>query len=185
MNKDTATGSGKIDKSDTQYTVTYTNKTVSQQVYIKKTTQDTQTPLKGAVFSLYTKAGYEADPRKALKTGLESDQDGKIDLGKLGVGQYYLVETSAPAGYILLADPVEINITATEVTYKQTGNATSMSNEGVSFDSATQTYALTVTNNAGQKLPSTGGPGTQLFTILGSILTFVAGSLLWRRWKLF
>lgn len=48
MDKDTATGSGKIDKSDTQYTVTYTNKTVPQQVYIKKTTQDTQTPLKGA-----------------------------------------------------------------------------------------------------------------------------------------
>ncbi len=184
VDKETATGSGKIDKSDTQYTVAYTNKTVPQQVYIKKTTQDTQTPLKGAVFSLYTKAGYEAEPRKALKTGLESDQDGKIDLGKLGVGQYYLVETSAPAGYILLADPVEINITATEVTYKQTGNATSMSNEGVSFDSATQTYTLTVTNNAGQKLPSTGGPGTQLFTILGSVLTFVAGSLLWRRWKL-
>ena len=35
--------------------------------------------------------------------------------------------------------------------------------------------------SSGYKLPETGGPGTRLFTILGSILTLGAGVLLWRR----
>ncbi|MDY6335039.1 MAG: LPXTG cell wall anchor domain-containing protein [Lachnospiraceae bacterium] len=33
----------------------------------------------------------------------------------------------------------------------------------------------------GYELPSTGGPGTRLFTILGSILILLSGTLLWRR----
>ena len=36
----------------------------------------------------------------------------------------------------------------------------------------------------GYELPSTGGPGTRLFTILGSILILGAGVLLWRRRRL-
>ena len=38
-----------------------------------------------------------------------------------------------------------------------------------------------ITNNPGVELPATGGPGTRLFTILGSILILGAGILLWRR----
>jgi LPXTG-motif cell wall-anchored protein len=34
---------------------------------------------------------------------------------------------------------------------------------------------------AGYELPSTGGPGTYLFTFLGTILIAGAGLLLWRR----
>ena len=40
---------------------------------------------------------------------------------------------------------------------------------------------FTVENTPGAALPSTGGPGTRLFTILGSILIAGAGILLWRR----
>ena len=40
---------------------------------------------------------------------------------------------------------------------------------------------LMVMNSAGVELPSTGGPGTRLFTILGSILVMFAGVLLVRR----
>ncbi len=36
----------------------------------------------------------------------------------------------------------------------------------------------------GYELPSTGGPGTRIFTILGSILILVAGALLWRRLRI-
>ena len=52
---------------------------------------------------------------------------------------------------------------------------------GVKYDEDTKTYTLTVTNNAGVALPNTGGPGTRLFTIIGSILALGAGLLLWRR----
>jgi LPXTG-motif cell wall-anchored protein len=41
-----------------------------------------------------------------------------------------------------------------------------------------------VGNTPGASLPYTGGPGTQLFTILGSILILGAGVLLWKRRKL-
>ena len=179
----TTVGTGTINESDKQYTVTYTNRAVTQQVFIQKTGQDAQTPLQGAVFSLYTKAGYEADPQKVLKTELESDEDGKIDLGRLVAGEYYLVETSAPDGYILLTDPVEITVNADKVQYKQISNSLSTSNGGVS-GGREEGYTLVVTNNAGYELPSTGGPGTRLFTIFGSILILGAGVLLWRKRRL-
>ena len=41
-----------------------------------------------------------------------------------------------------------------------------------------------INNIAGVALPNTGGPGTRLFTILGSILILGAGVLLWRRRRL-
>ena len=40
---------------------------------------------------------------------------------------------------------------------------------------------IEVLNSSGVELPSTGGPGTRLFAILGGILTLGAGVLLWRR----
>ena len=173
-------GTGTINESDKQYTVTYTNRAVTQQVYIQKTGQDAQTPLQGAVFSLYTQDGYEADPQKALKTELESDEAGKIDLGRLVVGKYYLVETSAPDGYILLTDPVEITVNADKVQYKQISNSLSISNGGVS-GGRDEGYTLIVTNNAGFELPSTGGPGTSLIYFLGIMLTGIAGANLMMR----
>ena len=177
----TTTGSGTINKSNTQYTVTYTNKTLTQHVNILKTSQDGTTPLPGAIFSLYTERGYAADPKTASKTGLTSDAGGKIDLGALAYGTYYLVETKAPAGYNLLAEPVTITVVGNGVTYNQGGSSLSMSNNGVNFDSETKTYTLTVTNNAGVELPSTGGEGTQHLRYLGMTVTLGAALLLMTR----
>ncbi len=173
--------SGTIDFANARYSTTYTNKTKTIPVNILKTSQDGVTPLQGAVFSLYTTSGYTADPKQAAKTDLTSDTDGKIDLGKLAYGTYYLVETSAPAGYIMLSEPVVITVNASGVTYNQSGSSQSMSNEGVIHQKETDPYTLIVTNSAGYELPSTGGPGTRAYTILGSILILGAGVLLWRR----
>jgi LPXTG-motif cell wall-anchored protein len=41
------------------------------------------------------------------------------------------------------------------------------------------TWTITATNNPGVELPSTGGPGTRFFTILGTALIAGAGILLW------
>ena len=171
----TTVGTGTINESDKQYTVTYTNRAVTQQVYIRKTGQDAQTPLQGAIFSLYTKDGYEADPQEVLKTELESDKDGKIDLGRLVVGKYYLKETKAPSGYNLLTDPVEITVNANGVQYKQITNSLSLSNEGVS-GGREEGYTLVVTNEAGVELPSTGGPGPGMLYLLGIMLTSLAAA---------
>lgn len=171
--------SGKIEFANARYSTTYTNRTLTKQVNILKTSQDGTTPLSGAVFSLYTKSGYEADPKLASRTDLTSDANGKIELGALACGTYYLEETSAPAGYIMLSEPVTITVSSTEVTYMQSDNSMSQSGKGISHEAATDPYTLTVTNNAGYELPSTGGPGTRLFTILGTALIAGAGLLLW------
>ena len=176
----TTTGTGTIEESNKQYTITYTNKAVTQQVYIQKTGQDGQTPLQGAVFSLYTKAGYEATPKAPLKTGLVSGENGRVDLGRLTIGDYYLAETSAPAGYILLTDPVTIGVRADGVHYEQIGNILSADGQGVS-GSKDHGYTLVVTNTAGVELPHTGGPGTKVFTIFGLLLVVGTGWGLWRR----
>ena len=49
--------------------------------------------LSGAVFSLYSKDG------KLVKSGLTTNSRGQFTVEKLTVGDYYFVETKAPAGY--------------------------------------------------------------------------------------
>ena len=129
-----------------------------------------------------------------------------------------MVETKAPAGYIMLTKPLKVTIDmAGHNTWtKLSDNSTSqtkpnpyvLSNwlqettikiwnpDDTAYDpSHTPVYDHTndtteasvvykILNNAGYELPSTGGPGTRFFTILGSILTFGAGVLLWRRRRL-
>jgi LPXTG-motif cell wall-anchored protein len=173
--------SGTIDFANACYSTTYRNKALTQWVNILKTSQNGTTPLPGAVFSLYTESGYADDPKQASKTGLTSGAGGKIDLGSLAYGKYYLVETSAPAGYILLSAPVVITVAASGVTYTQEGSTLPLNGNGISHVEGTDLYTLTVTNNAGVELPNTGGTGTRLLTLLGGILILGAGALLWRR----
>lgn len=136
----TTTGTGTINEPNKQFTVTYNNTTASQQVKILKTGQNGTTPLSGAVFSLYTASGYNADPQVAAKTNLTSGQDGMIDLGNLANGTYYLQETTAPTGYILLSDPVILQVTGSGVTCTQGNHPLSVSG------SAANGFVLTVPN---------------------------------------
>ena len=84
--------------------------------------------------------------------------------------EYYLYETKAPAGYNRLTDAVKFKITAD---YDETGkNCTSVTtkvNEGLS---------ITVKNNKGAALPSTGCIGTTIFYVIGGGLMAVAAVLL-------
>jgi len=59
----------------------------------------------------------------------------------------------------------------------------STTNEGIMIttetdddDNVTYIYQLTVVNNAGVELPSTGGPGTSLISLLGFLLAGFAGA---------
>lgn len=67
---------------------------------------------------------------------------------------YYLVELEAPAGYNKLKDPVEVKV------------------------NAQNTYFVEVPNSTGTELPSTGGMGTTLFYVFGSVLVIGAAVLL-------
>ncbi|MFT9097715.1 SpaA isopeptide-forming pilin-related protein, partial [Liquorilactobacillus sp.] len=64
-------------------------------ITIQKTDSDTTKPLAGAVFSLYK------DDGTLVKSGLTTDENGEISYSGLNAGEYYAVETDAPAGYEL------------------------------------------------------------------------------------
>ena len=71
------------------------------------------------------------------------------------------------------------------VTFKNASEATADDPETPEGESVAATNAaFTIRNTPGSALPQTGGPGTRLFTILGSILILGAGALLWKRRRL-
>ena len=67
-----------------------------------------QTPLEGAKFMLYRD---QLQQNPVQEEPYVTDQYGKITISDLKTGTYYLVETEAPAGYQLLANPVKIEVT--------------------------------------------------------------------------
>lgn len=120
-------------------------------------------------------------------TTLTSDVNGLFKVAGLDNGTYYLRETVAPRGYNLLSADVEVVITAT------TGNVqnwdgtakTALTNLTVTADSEPGTGAvdtgiagIKIANNKGSTLPNTGGIGTTIFYVLGSILVIGAAVLL-------
>ena len=76
-------------------------------VILTKTDPDGKT-LANAEFTLEVQ---EENTWKKLKTTLVSDKNGQIVVTDLPVGSYRFVETKAPEGYMLLADPVPFEIT--------------------------------------------------------------------------
>ena len=90
---------------------------------------------------------------------------------------YYLYETKAPEGYNLLTAPVSFKIT---VSYNEDGSQVAENNPTVTVGNGTPSTELStnVVNKAGATLPETGGIGTTLFYVIGSILVIGAVVLL-------
>ncbi|QFQ75867.1 SpaA isopeptide-forming pilin-related protein [Liquorilactobacillus mali] len=76
-------------------TVSATNAETTGSVVLSKTDSDTGKALAGATFDLY-----KADGTK-IANGLTTDAKGQIKVDDLKPGDYYFVETAAPAGYVL------------------------------------------------------------------------------------
>ena len=96
--------------------------------------------------------------------------EGGVRITGLSDGSYKLVEKEAPAGYIITEETTTFTITNGIVSQWNSEN--------------TAETAFEISNPPGAALPNTGGPGTRIFTILGSILILGAGVLLWRRRRL-
>lgn len=92
---------------------------------------------------------------RASATPVTTDNNGAARFEGLKDGSYELIETVAPAGYNLKADPTGVTVSAAD------------SAHAVS-------YTSTIENNQGAVLPSTGGMGTTIFYAIGGIL--LAGS---------
>ena len=108
-------------------------------------------------------------------------------------GDYKLVETTVPAGFNK-ADDVNFTVTATYDTESQDPvlKSLTVTNSTATFTTEAKTYgegtdavtsnnailSTTVLNQKGTVLPSTGGVGTTIFYVVGSILVIAAGVLL-------
>ncbi|WP_242784789.1 MSCRAMM family protein [Bacillus cereus] len=105
--------------------------------------KDSELKLKGAVFQVLDKKGKEL-------SRLITDEKGKVISNQLAIGKYTIKEIKAPNGYMLLRDPIEIEITE-----------------------AVKTQKITVKNAKNNwVIPNTGGSGTTIFYVIGIMLMF-------------
>ena len=117
-----------------------------------------------------------------------TNSEGEITVSDLKEGTYYLVETKAPNGYQLLANPVKI-----DVSWDGDTMAVSVDNKDIiSEDPKDQIYIvraaesndqihMKIYNSKNFSLPLTGSEGG--FLIMGGTLTVLA-TLLFILWKM-
>lgn len=102
--------------------------------------------------------------------------DGVLRFEGLSAGTYTITEIKAPAGYNLLKAPITVTIGFTAPTAPSTDCTWTYT--GTDVVNGTNINQVTVTNQAGTELPSTGGMGTTIFYVVGSILVVGAAVLL-------
>ena len=159
-------------------------KTPTYPLDILKKKKGSEDKLAGAKFSLYTSAEDAKNGKNPIKvsgsngnyvvdstsknTVFESvasiDEKGyNLHVNGLAAGDYWLVETEAPAGYNKLTAPIEIKIT-------KSADA-DVNNWTISKDGKAETdKIIDIENSTGSLLPSTGGMGTIIFAVIAAIL---------------
>lgn len=152
---------------------------------VDATDSENKTPLAGAGFKLYDSTGtteigliYDASlsayrPVKSGETAVEmtsAETTGEFKIKGLDAGTYVLKETTVPSGYNKCADTT-IVINATHVEAADGASATTTLNSDSNMTN-------TIENKQGSTLPSTGGIGTTIFYVIGTILVLGAGVLL-------
>ncbi len=124
---------------------------------------------------------------KDLTNQITTPKDGVIVVKGVKSGSYKITEVTAPDGYNKLTGSVTVEAkktgatsTHTTVYLDENGNITNTETEkDVKVDIANiAATAVVVVNKAGTELPSTGGMGTTVFYVLGSVLVLGAVVLL-------
>ena len=99
------------------------------------------------------------------------ETSGIVKFTGLGAGTYTLTETVTPKGFNTI-DPIKF-----EILFNAETKTFSSSNNEIDLDIVNGVFTTTVVNEAGSKLPSTGGMGTTLFYVFGSVM-FVGAAVL-------
>ncbi len=112
-----------------------------------------------------------AEINGALVDTAVSDENGMVYLYGLKNGTYYVVETKAPAGYNLLKDPIELVVGPAASTADTEAEGETSTEEKVEMPALEKHQ---VENRAGAVLPETGGMGTTVLYVGGSLLVLLA-----------
>lgn len=171
-----------IKNVDTKFTIS--DKSVELRVVNSKTstdkgrhdfmkTDEAKKPLGGAMFKVMTKnkdGKFEPVKKDGKDYIVTSADNGKFAVEDMDYGKYYLVEIKAPAGFILLSDPVEFEIK------KQADNKTiSIAFITNKSDTITRTPGGDITR--GGKIPKTGD--IRFFmSMIGGLIMFMIGKWL-------
>ena len=180
---------GKLEQEETIYTYAIALKKVS----------DNGRNLPGAVFQFqfYVESTPDTDgayiyagktPGTDLTNQITTPADGVIVVKGVASGSYTITEFKAPDGYNKLTTPITVNAvktgkTTTNTTVyldengKITNETTNVTEVKVDID-AIAAKPVVVVNKAGTELPSTGGMGTTVFYVLGTVLVLGAVVLL-------
>ncbi|MBY0598583.1 isopeptide-forming domain-containing fimbrial protein [Bacillus bingmayongensis] len=113
---------------------------------------DSNVKLKNAVFQIFDKDGNEVDK-------LTTDENGKATSNQLLFGTYTIKEVQAPDGYMLLREPIAVEIT-----------------------SKTPIKKIQVENSKSDwNIPETGGMGTTIFYVIGIVVMVAALIVFFRK----
>ncbi|MBQ8159413.1 MAG: hypothetical protein IJ083_01575, partial [Clostridia bacterium] len=174
-------------------TVTVTNNKSTTTLSILKVDANGMTkPLPGAEFTLKKlneegKGDYTTGSAALEVTSDPTNAEGQTSFTDLADGYYEVKETKLPDGYVLTdSGTFYIKVQNGEITHIAKDTSTVVTEWVAKDDTAKLTFnattkTATIGNESGVALPSSGGPGTKLFYILGSILVCLAGIMLCRR----
>ncbi|MCD8395654.1 MAG: hypothetical protein LUD12_00455 [Lachnospiraceae bacterium] len=173
--KETVTTEGK------DYTIT--NKRLPIVTLQKVSSADTSTSLSGAAFVLYKTEVSGNETKKYYysynqtdgvswvenENQLTTDASGSISFISLPDGTYYLEEVTAPDGYNTLNGTITFIVADGKVT-SVSGNSAVMS-----LVKATDSLTIRVMNTPGYEMPESGGSGTWMFTLIGTLFVLFGG----------
>lgn len=187
------------DPADFNFVNNYTDKTVGLDIH-KVNAEGMSEPLPGAGFEIRKinpVTGMYTDDIVLLPATTGEDHktgnDGKAAFGNLKEGYYEVKEVILPAGYVRTGDGlfyIKVSNGSLSLIEKDDSSATGWkerASEGnllFQVASGESPAIITYGNEPGKPLPFTGGPGTTLFYILGSILLLGSGVLLVARWRM-
>ncbi|MBR2260051.1 MAG: LPXTG cell wall anchor domain-containing protein [Blautia sp.] len=154
-----------------------------QPVSVWKTDMDSNVITSGAEFELYKASDFDDSTNKPKDGAVKvvsgkTGENGILYLGELVQGEYRLVETKAPTGYVITNSVIRITVSAENVTAMQgiaNLNVYTMKDEYWEQGQQDDTWQVQVWNNPGAELPNTGGSGTILNELFGIMLTGIAG----------
>lgn len=152
------------------------NKVTKNPAYVEGGSEPEYISLKGAGFTLYKKNA--SGKYVAVGSEVKGDEMTTFEWKGLDDGDYKISETTTPSRYNTIAD-IEFTITAVHDVTSVKPTLTSLTG-GNKFTGEVSTGAVSadIENNTGSTLPETGGMGTTIFYVVGSILVLGAVVLL-------